>query len=226
MIQTETQKSGLAKTNLQAELKARSDLHFSRKLLHAGGIAFILGIYLSIPRQVSLVLLAIACTSLIPLDYLRRYSKSWNRFVIKVMGKFMRKGEVHQLTGTSYLLVGLTLIISLFPVEIVTLSMIMIALGDPAASITGVLYGKDKIFKNKSLQGSIGAFLTCTIIAGIYYYVNEMMLERWILASILSGFIGAISELIPIGKMDDNFSFPVIASSLLWILFHLFGATV
>ena len=99
----------------------------------------------------------------------------------------------------------------------------MLAFGDPISSIVGVLYGKDKILGNKSLQGTMAGFAICTIVAGLFYYSKGLMLERIVLVSILSGLIGAISELIPVGKMDDNFSFPILAAAMLYILFLLFG---
>ena len=49
------------------------------------------------------------------------------------------------------------------------------------------------------------------------------MTDRLVLVTIVSGFIGMIAELIPVGKLDDNLSFPIICASLLWGVFTLFG---
>lgn len=49
------------------------------------------------------------------------------------------------------------------------------------------------------------------------------MIDRILIVSILSGLIGAFAELIPIFKLDDNFTFPVVSSIGLWLLFYLFG---
>ena len=52
------------------------------------------------------------------------------------------------------------------------------------------------------------------------------MTERLFLVSMVSGLIGAFSELIPIGKLDDNFSFPILTAILLYGTFILFGGFV
>jgi len=49
------------------------------------------------------------------------------------------------------------------------------------------------------------------------------MVERLLMASLIAGLIGAVSELLPIGKLDDNFTFPVVSGTLLWMMFLLFG---
>ena len=41
--------------------------------------------------------------------------------------------------------------------------------------------------------------------------------------ALLAGLIGAFSELVPIGKLDDNFVFPVLSATLLTGLLKLFG---
>jgi diacylglycerol kinase (CTP) len=42
------------------------------------------------------------------------------------------------------------------------------------------------------------------------------------LISVLGGLIGAAAEALPFGKVDDNFSIPVISAIGLWILFFIF----
>jgi dolichol kinase len=49
------------------------------------------------------------------------------------------------------------------------------------------------------------------------------MLDRVIVVSLLAGLIGALAELVPIAKLDDNFTLPVMSSLGLYILFYLFG---
>ncbi len=39
--------------------------------------------------------------------------------------------------------------------------------------------------------------------------------------SLLAGVAGSLSELVPIGKLDDNLTFPVLSSVLIWILFNV-----
>jgi dolichol kinase len=135
----------------------------------------------------------------------------------------MRKHECHSISGMTYLYLGTAIILFLFDKKIVTLTLLFLAFGDPIASYFGIKYGRDKIFSNKSLQGTMAAFATCTVIAMIFYYWNNLMTERLLIVAPLSGMIGAVAEATPVGKLDDNLTFPVISATCLWVLFHLFG---
>ena len=94
----------------------------------------------------------------------------------------------------------------------------MLAIGDPICNIIGIKYGKNKLIGSKSFQGSIAGFIACTIVSAVYFKLMDIMTSKLILASLLSGFIGALAEVIPI-DIDDNFMIPVVSSILLWGLF-------
>jgi len=204
-------------------LKGRSEQHLARKVFHVTGVALIIALYHLLERQTGLLLLGTIISILIPLDFLRRNLTWLNEAAVMLFGSIMRKEEQKTYTGVTFLLVGAFIVIFFFPKDIVTLSLIMLGLGDPISSIVGTKYGKDKIIGNKSLQGSLAGFTICTIAAAIYFINFGIMTERVVLVSLLAGLIGAAAELIPIGKIDDNFTIPVISSILLYGLFMLFG---
>jgi len=82
---------------------------------------------------------------------------------------------------------------------------------DPLSSFFGVLYGKDKILPNKSLQGAVAGFFTCYVIT-LFYVINSSPLGIYLLVfSIVSGLIGALSELVSAFNLDDNLTIPVIS---------------
>ncbi|HEX4924252.1 MAG TPA: phosphatidate cytidylyltransferase [Bdellovibrionales bacterium] len=207
-------------------LKLRNDLHIARRVWHVCGVLLIVAIFNLVPRPVSLGLLVAAIGIFIPLDLLRTRKPALNRIALNWFDAVMRNSEVHQLSGLSYLLFGTFIIVYLFPAKIVTLALLMLAVGDPTSSVVGILYGKDKIFGNKSLQGALGGFAVCSLVALIYYLSTGLMMDRILLATLLTGVIGMLAEVIPIGRLDDNLTFPVIASTLLWLLFYLFGGFV
>lgn len=204
--------------------KVRSDLHLARKAWHLLSVLLIAVIYHNLSRQESLAALAIATAVFVSIDILRKYIKPLNKIMVTAFAPVMRKHEIQGIAGTTYLLTGALIVFFLFDKSIVKLTLIFLAVGDPVASLFGLLYGKDRIIGKKTLQGSIAAFCVCSIIAFFYYLSGSLMLDRLIIASLLSGLIGALSELIPIGKLDDNFTFPLISAFLLYGLFQLFGA--
>ncbi len=203
-------------------LKGREDLHLPRKIWHICGVSLMALIYAYFGKQTSLHILLPLISIILPLDLLRQRSRRLNAIVLKTFGWCMRKNEFDALSGTTYLFAG-GLILLFFSPHIVILSLLFLAFADPLASYFGIRFGRDRIVRQKTLQGTGAAFIVCCIISAIYYYQNNIMIERLFIVSPLSGVIGALSELVPIGKLDDNFTFPVLCALFLSVLFYLFG---
>jgi dolichol kinase len=77
-----------------------------------------------------------------------------------------------------------------------------------------VLYGRNKIFPNKSLQGILGGFCVCAVATFVYMHFEGFPSGKILLLSLLGGFAGAVSELLPL-NVDDNFAIPVVSGSLM-----------
>ena len=129
----------------EIQLKKRSDLHLARKLFHAAGIGFIIGLYSVLPRDIAIMAMSITCLIFVPIDFLRTKSNVVNKLFIRFFSKFLRRSEAQHLTGSSYLGVSVLILIAFFPRDITILALSMLALGDPTASLIGVMYGKDKL---------------------------------------------------------------------------------
>ena len=205
------------------ELKKRSDIHYARKIWHISGVFVMFLLYTYLPHNVSMAILAVAWVAFVPLDILRQTRPALNDFVLHAFKPIMRQSEVKKLAGTTYLLTGVLIINLLFPRPVVALTLLFLAFADPIASYFGILYGKDKIFGHKSIQGFMAAFAVCAILCLIYLGYYGHPLDRVIVASILAGFVGALAELIPIAKLDDNLTLPVMSASGLALLFYFFG---
>jgi dolichol kinase len=168
--------------------------------------------------------LSLAAGMIIPFDFIRLRSTTLNDKVIKLFKIIMRIDEVKTLSALSYLILGAILVVVLFPKPVAILSMLLLAFGDPASSIFGVSFGKDRLWGRKSLQGTLACFSICTAVSAIYFWQNNLMMERIVLVSVMGGLIGALSELLQIRRLDDNLTFPVFSGLGLWVLFSVFGA--
>lgn len=204
----------------KVKLATRKDLHIARKLWHILGVGFILWLYITLPYKVVLGLGSLVTALVIILDYLRLQFAFFQKVVVFIMKPFMREEEKRNLTGLSFMCIGFWALILLFPRDIVMLTILFVMFGDPIASWFGSKYGKDKI-GDKSVQGFIACFVTCTVIAGGYLIYSDFLPERLIYATLLAGLIGGISELIQVPKLDDNLTMPLISASLLTALFNL-----
>lgn len=204
-----------------ATLKVRSDLHLARRFYHMLGSGVVAAFYFTLPRKEMLILFVSFTILCVSLDFLRLKSKKLNAKLLSTFGTFVRKSEVNGLTGMTYLTIGVTAIAVIFPKEIVSLSLLMLAIGDPVSSIFGIMYGKDVLVGKKTLQGTFAGFVACTLVAMILFSATGQMSERLILASLVAGLIGAISELTPVFGLDDNFTFPILSACLLWMQFQI-----
>lgn len=209
---------------MTVNFKKRSDIHWARKIWHMAGVSALALLYTYLPEKTYLSVILATWAAFIPLDIARQKNKTLNDFLVHLFKPILRQSEVHKLAGTTYLLSGVLFVSLVFPREIVLLTLLFLAFADPCASYFGIRFGKDKIFGEKSLQGSFAAFLVCAILTFSFLNYHALLLDKIIIVSLLGGLIGALAELLPIGKLDDNLTLPVMSATALYFLFSLFGA--
>jgi diacylglycerol kinase (CTP) len=209
--------------NVTVGLAKRSDIHYARKIWHMSGVFGMFLAYTYLPHAVSLTILVVAWLSFVPFDFLRQKNAALNDWAVHAFKPIMRQSEVKKLAGTTYLLSGVLIVDLIFQRPVVGLTLLFLAFADPIASYFGILYGKDKIFGHKSIQGFMAAFFVCAALTFTFLLYHNYMTDRLIVVSMLAGLVGAFAELIPVGKLDDNLTLPVMSAIGLSILFYFFG---
>jgi diacylglycerol kinase (CTP) len=140
-----------------------------------------------------------------------------NQFLMVLMKPVMRESEKTSVSGLPFYALGVSLSLFFFPPTIAVLSVLFLIFADPIASFCGILYGRDKILPNKSLQGTIAAFAVCYIVTLVYGLINASPSMNLLVFSIAAGAIGAVSELCS-QFVDDNLCIPVISGLGLFLL--------
>ncbi|MNL03751.1 Cytidylyltransferase family protein [compost metagenome] len=209
--------------NVTVGLAKRSDIHYARKIWHMSGVFGMFLAYTYLPQAVSLTILVVAWLAFVPFDFLRQKNAALNDWAVHAFKPIMRQSEVKKLAGTTYLLSGVLLVDLVFQRPVVGLTLLFLAFADPIASYFGILYGKDKIFGHKSIQGFMAAFFVCAALTFAFLLYHNYMTDRLIVVSMLAGLVGAFAELIPVGKLDDNLTLPVMSAIGLSVLFYFFG---
>jgi len=204
-------------TNVSSSLEntkfhLRSDLHVMRKLWHMGtGVAGLITYFISGMSHllIAQILMGLALVGFL-VEFTRMRVKAVNKVVIFFMKPFMREHEKNSMSGFPFYALGVSLALFLFPEKIGVLAVIFLVFSDPISSYFGILYGKDKILPNKSLQGTVAGYLTCYSVTLVYtlFYV-EPSVEVLVFA-MFGGLIGAISELLS-ELVDDNLTIPVVS---------------
>ncbi len=211
--------------HFMTDYKKRSDVHIARKIWHVTTVFLMFLCWNFLPFWICMSLLVIGWIAFVPADIIRLKNPELNTMIAKSFKLIMRQNELDRLAGTTYLITGTILIASLFPKSIVSLSLLFLAFADPIASYVGIRFGKDKIFGHKSVQGFMAAFVVCSILTYTFLYVFNIN-EYILIVSLLAGLIGALAELIPVAKLDDNFTMPVLSSIGLFIVFYLFNIKI
>lgn len=206
------------------KLRQRSDLHLARKAFHiSGGLLILYPLwYLDKPAEWMAALLGTLLGLVMSLEYARNNWPIVNQWTIRVLGPIMRQSEVNRVSGVPFYLGSCLFSVLVFPKYIQVLAILHLVFGDPSSSFFGVLWGKDKLFPNKSLQGTLGGFVVCTLVTGAYLRIIGFTDERFLLLALIGGFAGAVAELLPV-NIDDNFAIPLISGCVMLLAFIAAG---
>ncbi len=201
----------------------RSDLHLPRKIWHMGMGSLCLVFYYSFVERESLALLAFVVAVLgFVWDILRIKNRKVNEIAFKIGGPLYRDSEKSGISGLPYYALGISLSLFFYKENIALLSIWFLVFSDPISSLFGILFGKDKVLPNKSIQGSAAGFCTCYLITLFYCLKISGVTENLVLFSLIAGLIGSISELLSAFKVDDNLTIPVVSGLGLSVLNHFF----
>lgn len=211
------------KLDQQLNLKQRSDIHWARKIWHMASVFVMFAIYRVVPNSYSLTILMVSWCLFVPLDFYRHRNSALNDFLIHFFRPILRTGEVNKLAGTSYLLTGVLAVTLLLPRPVVSVTLLFLAFADPLASYVGIRYGKDKILGQKTIQGFMAAYVVCFLCSFIFLYSTTIPSGRLFAFCLLSGLVGALAELVPIGKLDDNLTLPILSGTGMYALYYVFG---
>jgi dolichol kinase len=151
-------------------------------------------------------------------EYSRKNWPKVNELIVLVMGPVMRQTEVDRVTGIPFYLASCLFSVLVFPQYIQVIAILHLVFGDPFSSFFGVLFGRDKLFPNKSLQGTLGGLLVCALATGFFLKVIGVPSEVFLLLTLIGGFSGAIAELLPL-NIDDNFAIPVVSGLIMTLAF-------
>ncbi len=230
---TEGTTLGLNSVGRMFSLHVRSDLHVARKSWHACMGLFMVGVYMAgLTRSQGVLILGAFLALNLAVETVRLRVPSINEVIMRFWGPLMRSCEVDRYSGTPYYIASSLIAVGIFPKPIAALAIAFLAVGDPIASLFGILYGDRSIrFSNgKSLIGTLAGMTACGLIAFLFlHFMNqtqfmELKVDHLFILSVIGGIAGGGAELIPM-EVDDNFAIPVVSGFMLWLAFIVMGIT-
>lgn len=199
-------------------LLKRSDLHLLRKAWHILTGLFGLFIYFTLGYTAKSVGMGILIFGLLSLgfEYARLNSEKLNVFVLKYMGIFMREAERNSLSGLPFYALGVGSSLVFFDEKIAILSILFLIFSDPISSAFGIKYGTQKIYANKSLEGSVAGFITCFIIVLVFGMLNLNVNINLFAFSLIAATAACLTELFSI-NIDDNLTIPIVSGVVMTV---------
>src|SRR3989338_257470 len=189
----------------------RSDIHFFRKFWHAGMIFSVACLYEFVftTKTSALFVLLVFGGGFSFLDIARLWNRPLNKFIISLFAPVMRKRELNTVSATTPFIFATAVVIACFSKPVAILALLCLAFGDVAACMVGLQYGKDLIYKKKSLQGTLACFIVCALLTlgMIHYY--DISTPFVALLCFIGGLAPTLAELFATKKLDDNFLIPI-----------------
>lgn len=202
----------------QASIKYRDEI--IRKMIHLCSLSIPI-IAAQIPRQTSVMILAIVTTVAIVLDISRHFHPTTSKLFYTIFGFMLRDHERDQkkknLNGATYVLLSGLICLIIFPQKIFTTAFTVLIISDTTAALVGRKFGTHK-FLSKSLEGTLAFFISAVIVVFVTPKADYLPIEY--VFGIVTVAIGAIVENVSYGWADDNFSIPISVGFILWGLYE------
>jgi dolichol kinase len=216
---TESESTESEKVDEHQSTATRNDLQIPRRLFHmtmGTVVATVYSVLLS-HQQLVYFLGTIAC-SLYIFEQVRvaypEYSAKFN-----VITKYFYRAEeqLKESAGIPYA-IGLLLTILTFPKPVAIAAIFTLAFADPLSAIIGIRFGKRRIVKEKSLEGSAAFFIATFLVVMLTFFSSvEGMTWTIVGMSFLVALLGSAFEMIPL-RIDDNLTIPLFTAIILWVL--------
>ncbi len=197
------------------EIKRKS-FHFTGCLIpvvfYLGQITSVNGRQL-IPKDLAVKILLSITAAVWAGELLRKASRPFNELFVRHMSPLLRDGEHDKVTAVASFLLGCLVTIWLCPPPVALAAILNLVLGDGAAALVGLSFGKTKIFGlKKSIEGSLAMFCVCLL-------VNLPLLWNATRGGEVLAVAGALAstlvELRPPFGFDDNFAIPSISGLIM-----------
>lgn len=202
-----------------------------RKGIHLGMIIVPLSYYFIIQSPIVMIgiLFPIALLFLL-IDVVRIEEKKVGHHFMYTFGQLLRSNERIGLTGASYLMASMVIIIAIFPRTIAFYALSFLIIGDTFASIIGISIGHHYLKKSsKTIEGFCGGILAnCIYVIAMNHFIinNKLFVKPYqeypeISIIIIGAVIASITELIDF-RINDNITIPLFSGFGMTIIYYFF----
>lgn len=159
----------------------------------------------------ALAILFIVLGAITLFEVVRRVVPTLNEAVMRrALSFIVRPVESYYLTGSTYFILGMMIIVLVFPPGACEVAVLVLAFADPAATIAGKLLGRRKLLGEKSVAGTTAFFITAFIVSMVFFAITQpwLLSTRGVLAALIMAGSGTLAELLG-DSVDDNLTIPI-----------------
>jgi dolichol kinase len=153
-------------------------------------------------KRLCLQILSLAALLLLAIDIARFSSREGKSFFRTYFGQLAGSKEEEGPNASFFYAVSLLIAVLLFSPRIAMGAIASLAIGDPVAAIVGIMYGRHRI-KGKSIEGAAAN--------AVISFMLIILFVRSPIVAASGALAGAFVELMPIPKVDDNLSVPIVS---------------
>ena len=203
----------------------RYDLQLGRRLFHFVNGMSIATAYalLFTHEEVVQIFGAIACTVYI-IDRIRiAYPEAVARHAPWVNHTLVRAEEQVREAAMTPFAIAVLLTLLTVPKLAALVAIYTLAVADPLAALVGIRFGRRRIARNRTLEGSLAFLAASVAVAALVLHWGTAASASMIAAASAAIGIGAAGcELLPL-RIDDNLTIPIFVGFAIWAITALFG---
>ena len=211
-------------------LNSSLTIEFKRKALHALALIIPFGLFF-LPEKVAFPLIFCTTAASVTVEIIRLRFPGFSRFFHRIFGILLRPHETSRMTGSTFLLISASL--CTLTLALVSRKWLLnsnaraalfyafsfLILGDAAAAVFGKLYGRRRMFGQKTWVGFFACFAACMV----FFLITQPLLPIVripILTAASVALLTALLESLPV-QSDDNLRVAPVCCFLLYgILSH------
>lgn len=156
------------------------------------------------------------------MDLARRYWPEAEQWLFDhIFKNITRPRERYIIPAATWYALAILIVLVTTEKTLAQVSVVILGVGDPAATLIGRRFGKLKLYKQKSVAGFIGFVVVSFLSVGIWLAVTrpEMALGRRLGLGLVGALTGAVAELFGDDRIDDNMTIPISSAVVLSLLF-------
>lgn len=206
------------------ELPSVRPTNYWRSTFHVLGAVLAMLFVEYAPWTAVIVIPLVVATFFWFLEIMRRVSKPWNDFLMKLTDKINHPHERYRVNSSTWFATALFLLSLTYEPIAGAAAVLVLGFGDPIAGLVGRRWGRTKLVNGRSLEGTLAfAVISFLVVMAMFaLWHGDVSTQTVLIVSAVAAISGAVTELFS-RRVDDNFAIPMVVGALVWATLGVIG---